>query len=428
MKTIKILLTLTTAFLLLNAGCKKDSPTEPTPTKSPGYQEDIPWLSLADSPWAMYRADPQNTGRSKYAGPTLGIIEKTIDSLVPASSIAVDNNLSIYFIDAVGGPGDYSGAIAFDDMLNVKWYLKNERILLSSNNPSSPLVNNEGTMFYSIPLDKKFFAINRDGSTKWVLNNLKIVQTGINIGKDGTIYVVALNDSVGQWELTAISSQGELLWSLPGLGVLGDALNSMSFSPDGQTLYISGNLNETSVNAIDIVAKTKKWSFGKDRLIYNSAPIVDSEGNIYTLTYHDESVTNLYSLTPDGNIRWKYTLDTAYFVNDMNPGAIDKNGNLYYGDKNIMVIDYKGKLVWRDSINGRISSPITIDNQNNIFFSVANGTSISFLCYSDKGVKKWEVLLGNNFSNRGTNFSPAIIGNYRLLFPTYRNNFIFVIK
>ena len=311
-------------------------------------------------------------------------------------------------------------------MLNVKWYLKNDRILSGPSNPSSPIVNNEGKMFYSIPLDKKFYAINPDGSTKWVLDNIRIVQTGINIGKDGTLYAVALTES-GDWELTAISSQGVLLWSLPGLGIVGDALNSMSFSPDGKTLYISGNINEPAVHAIDIVGKTKKWSFGKDRLLYNSAPIVDSDGNIYTVTYHDEAVTNLYSLTPSGSIRWKFSLDSTYFVSDINPGAIDKNGNLYFGDRNIMAIDYSGNLVWKDSVDGRISSPIVIDNQNNIYFSVAKGTSISLLSYSDKGVKKSETQI-NVFSNRGTNFSPAIIGNSRLLFPTYGNYSIFIIK
>ncbi|MBZ0198354.1 MAG: hypothetical protein K8H86_00685 [Ignavibacteriaceae bacterium] len=44
------LITIILLLLLVFVGCKKNSPTEPQPTKPPGYQEDIPWASLADSP------------------------------------------------------------------------------------------------------------------------------------------------------------------------------------------------------------------------------------------------------------------------------------------------------------------------------------------------------------------------------------------
>lgn len=32
-------------------------------------QVDIPWQTLADSPWPMIKHDPQLTGRSPYKGP-----------------------------------------------------------------------------------------------------------------------------------------------------------------------------------------------------------------------------------------------------------------------------------------------------------------------------------------------------------------------
>ncbi len=32
-------------------------------------QVDIPWTTLADSPWPMVKHDPQFTGRSPYKGP-----------------------------------------------------------------------------------------------------------------------------------------------------------------------------------------------------------------------------------------------------------------------------------------------------------------------------------------------------------------------
>ena len=42
----------------------KESPITPSESpKPPGYQEDIPWPSLADSPWPMFYGNPQNNGR-----------------------------------------------------------------------------------------------------------------------------------------------------------------------------------------------------------------------------------------------------------------------------------------------------------------------------------------------------------------------------
>ena len=57
-------------ILLIFISCRKDTTgietEEPLP---PGYQQDIPWPSLADSPWPINHGDPQSTGRSKYPGP-----------------------------------------------------------------------------------------------------------------------------------------------------------------------------------------------------------------------------------------------------------------------------------------------------------------------------------------------------------------------
>lgn len=56
-------------LMLLLMSCKENPTTPSEPPKPPGYQEDIPWPSLADSPWPMNHHDPQSTGRSRYVGP-----------------------------------------------------------------------------------------------------------------------------------------------------------------------------------------------------------------------------------------------------------------------------------------------------------------------------------------------------------------------
>jgi len=67
-------------FVIFCANCQKS--TDPIDNNKPpaGYQEDIPWPSLADSPWPMNHGDPQSTGRSKFPGPLSGTVIKEVEA------------------------------------------------------------------------------------------------------------------------------------------------------------------------------------------------------------------------------------------------------------------------------------------------------------------------------------------------------------
>lgn len=79
--------------IIIFTGCK-DEPTKPEEL-SEGYQQDIPWPGLANSPWPIFHADPQNTGRSKYAGPLSGKVLYKInaESMVSAPVLGLENIL-----------------------------------------------------------------------------------------------------------------------------------------------------------------------------------------------------------------------------------------------------------------------------------------------------------------------------------------------
>ena len=66
--TSNLILLILFANLLLLTACEDE--VIQSPPKPPGYQEDIPWPSLADSPWPMNHHDPQSSGRSKFIGPS----------------------------------------------------------------------------------------------------------------------------------------------------------------------------------------------------------------------------------------------------------------------------------------------------------------------------------------------------------------------
>jgi len=81
MKQFKILKDIASflLFAILFTTCKEPTTLiDPSPKEDIVPQTDIPWSSLADTPWPMHHHDPQSTGRSNYSGPQNGIISKKV--------------------------------------------------------------------------------------------------------------------------------------------------------------------------------------------------------------------------------------------------------------------------------------------------------------------------------------------------------------
>ena len=76
-----------------------------------------------------------------------------------------------------------------------------------------------------------------------------------------------------------LSNDGIILWSITDERFNKWATFHLTFSPDGNTLYIPGST--VTVLALDINTRTILWTFGDERLKTNA--MVDSDGNIYTL-------------------------------------------------------------------------------------------------------------------------------------------------
>ncbi len=62
------------AFCWLFSSCTNTETGPDDHTTQLGYQKDIDWPTLADSPWPIFQPDPQGTGRSRFSGPKCGII------------------------------------------------------------------------------------------------------------------------------------------------------------------------------------------------------------------------------------------------------------------------------------------------------------------------------------------------------------------
>lgn len=181
-----------------------DSITNP-PNYPPGYQLDIPWPSLADSPWPMYRGNPQSTGRSKENLNLQGVVEwEYINQYGQLnSSIVIDKDSNIYVPYYYGDSWGSLNIIGFDGKLRYK---------LDSNYipaGSTPIIASDGS-FYNWTKWRGLTCYNLDKTIRWIYQiNIDNYQTSTTtIGIDGIIYFM-YNKT-----LYAIGKDGQLKWSI----------------------------------------------------------------------------------------------------------------------------------------------------------------------------------------------------------------------
>jgi hypothetical protein len=398
----KIILIPTYIFFLL-LSCKENPTTPSEPLKPPGYQEDIPWPSLANSPWPMYRRDPQNTGRSNFKGPQLGTLSKKIPAYNLEAGIIVGPDSTIYFVTS--NPSALT-AVKYDG--TIKW----ER-LIGIAGGATPLINKKGNI-YACDL-YTLYCFNSKGDTLWKYKFPDMIMSNaINIGLDGSVFIIDRTNT-----LYAISKDGELKNKITDNRMpKGLAFHIPAISPDGKTIYVQGK--SVSLLAVDIESMTVKWAFG-DTILYHG-PMVDNQGNIYILPGETNlggiNKYRLYSLIPSGDIRWMMDYYTSDIFGSGEP-TIDKFGNVYFGNDSLYSLSYDGSINWKN--NYSIRSPIICDDECNIFFAKSTYEIFSL---NSNGTLNWEVIV----SDERSLIAPIIGENNLLYFPTYRSKSIIEIK
>ena len=402
MRKLVLLIILSILFL---SGCKSSTEPVSPEKKPPGYQENITWPSLANSPWAMYRHDPQSTGRTSFTGPLEGIVQVKVDTTtVIQSGVSIGNNSVVYFnafSQNLFGV-DYSGNVVLHKDFN------------STEAFCTPIISRDSVLYFALATAKKLIAMNEDGSLKWSKDWDAQIWAEMNIDREGNLYLLDEGKT-----LYAISKNGDVLWSYNDPSFNGYSYSVLTFSPDGRTLYIPGS-GPPSLIAFDVMNQTIKWKFGAS--VLRAAPIVDSQGNVYILSYTNADSTSrpaFYSIKPDGTIRWKYQ-----FVNKLKRYAegyfdptIDWNGNLYLAtEDSVFSFDYQGNLRWKKGY--KISSTSLIcDKFNNIYFSVWG----SIIALSDKGEVVWKIDYDPT-----QQAAPAINDKKQLFFPSFTKGMLII--
>jgi hypothetical protein len=402
-------------FCLLLINSCKESPTDPPTEKEEIVtQIDIPWLSLADTPWPMNHHDPQSTGRSKYAGPSIGVVENKIEIYGIEGSIVLDESNNFYLTDNYPPQSVYAFSLEGEPL----WV--NEYI--GPNASSTPLIGKDSTIY--VCMGRTLFAYNYDGTVKWqYLNDIEIYNIGINIDLAGNIYFIDESH-----KLNVIDQSGNLLWQLYDSRFRSDVHGAPTFSPDSKYLYVQG-ITE-SVLAVNVNTHEVEWTFGSTKL--ESSTVIDNNGNLYFAPEREvgEAMRTLYSLNASGEINWEYRYSGYYQLDNTEP-TIDYNGNIYFGNDTLYSVSNSGKLRWKRYQNGnKIATSLLSDSDDNIYFGATgsgeNGRRSFIISFDNHGEQRWELEI--NEIDFGFPNIPVLTNNGRLICPSYRTWNILIIN
>lgn len=346
------------------ADCQKKNTTEPPVNNNSHPQVDIPWPSLANSPWPSPHGNVQCNGRSKYIGPREGIVAWTFTEerfVNETSGVVIGSDSTIYFTAGKKANVMKRYLYALKPDGSLKW--KKE---IEGKFASTPIVGT-GDIIYVPTYFGPIYAFSSDGTLKWKYGTSLYCSHTFSsaIGLDGTIYFADVDGKI-----YAINADGTLKWTNEEKINPNETLPysySLAMSPDGTALYGAGL--DATLNAFNAQTGTILWDYPTGRILWSS-PMVDATGNIYFIQF-DSTAYHLCSLNNDGEFRWKSNQNLNYRISF----HIDKDGNIYaYSeDKRILSFDYEGNLRWSSAVLGDVwPSSIIGDSEGVIYFCLSN--------------------------------------------------------
>jgi len=362
-----------------------------------------------NSPWPMFHGDVRHTGLSPY---DTSHVDGTIKWTFKAggaieSSPAIGSDGTIYFgahnnkFYAVNPDGTQKWVFnCGDPVYSPEWDVWKGII-------SSPAIASDGTIYFT-SMPNYLFALNPDGTEKWryPVHVFVNVWSSPVIGSDGTVYVgsesyppAPAQQEIGG-RLYAINPDGSEKWHYDS------GSSGMNGSPaigqDGTIYTAGGDWDETQQTFVSAVFAfnldgTIKWKFRPDAVVEGS-PTIDEGGTIYIGTKNGK----FYAFNSDGTVKWIFQADNGISA----LAAIGKDKTIYIGswDRFMYAVNPDGTEKWRFETPPyfeAISSSAAIGADGAIYFGHSIG---NFYALNPDGTGKWHL------SNLGPIVSSPAIG------------------
>jgi outer membrane protein assembly factor BamB len=360
-------------------------------------QVDIPWPSLADSPWPFIRGDMQATGRSKYIGPsTNNVIWRKDMPLGIIYGPVIGYEDLLYMGEEQYSPSGANYFYAVDKNGQNVWTYVTETGF--ANNVVPIIAIDSTIIFGSASLD--VYALHPNGELKWKAENVLwgTPHCYMTLAKNGDLFIPSADT------LVIIYPNGSLKEKRTINGLKG---RSVIFSTGGDTIFYftgGGNLYDSgAVNAASLNG-TLLWSY-KFATHNLGTPLVDNSNNVYVFgtDTNTSNLNYLYCIKANGNLKWRYRIHST---KDYSSPTIDRNGNIIFhaisdatpeGVNIIVSLDHDGSENWTtilpgDFISNIINHGLVCDDDGKIYFGSTYGGN--FYCLNSDGTILWTYNLG----------------------------------
>ncbi|WP_018247955.1 outer membrane protein assembly factor BamB family protein [Orenia marismortui] len=347
------------------------------------------------------------------------------------SDVAVGSDGTIYFGD------DNLYAVNPDG--SEKWVYQTEA---GTKYIYGPVIDNDNTVYFAAR--DKLYAINSDGSEKWILGT-EVMSTNQTpaIGEDGTIYTtfnLDTNDNgiVDQGFLYAINPEdGSKKWSYELSNDSNLYTSSVTIGSDG-AIYVTGfSLYVVNPDGIGKVLIDK--SSGN---YWYSPPAIGANNTLYvSMNDYDNNVTRLGAIDmEDQTLKWDIKVDEEYIIGI----AIGEDGTIYTSGTNLSARNPDGSIKWTFSGRMDLFTPLTLGNDGLIYIgsgiNIEDGyenskIGIMYAINAEDGTEEWSFVAAGMSSpviaNDGTIYAGSDYlyalegGNVNLAdtpWPMYRNN------
>ena len=226
---------------------------------------------------------------------------------------------------------------------------------------SAPSVGPDGTIYVGVEVGAsnsaspsgRMFALNPNGSQKWMFTAPEWIDSTAAVAADGVLYFGAWNgvlyalraDGVKLWEFKA----GSFIASSPAIGA------------DG-TIYVGAGSNLVAVNP----SGTLKWSFPAADWV-DSSPAISGDGTILVGSWDG----NLYAVRPDGTEKWRF--ETGSDI--PSSPAVAADGTVYVGsrDANIYAISPNGTMRWKFDTTDTVEASPVIGADGTVYCATSGG-------------------------------------------------------
>ncbi|MDZ7272317.1 MAG: hypothetical protein ONB17_11945, partial [candidate division KSB1 bacterium] len=387
--------------------CARDkSPLGPVEGPAVCPQHEVPWASLANSPWPMFRHDPQFSGRSPYVGPRRGRIRWRFrpgerGELYPAVVVGRDSTLYFGYRELLpAGEGTFLYALNPDGTLRWKCRLGGE----IGYEPGPPFVTADGKILVQSYQRQELYVISERGGIERILH--LPFRSMINIGLDGSLYFVGTDA-----RLYAATQGGILQWCSEIAG--GFHWTGATISPDGAFLYVLTRREPPGGDVGGLCALAAGGSIRWHHPLPGGhsfiAPLVSYDGKVYVGTDAPGDSSGFYCIGPDGKRSSFYSSLAA----GLNEPTIDKSGRvLFEAYRGLVCQDCGGNVVWEFPLAppGGYAGPIC--DSEGVFYVFTE----EVIALSADGKLMWRIPLEGSFTRIA---APAIGSDGVLYLGTY---------